>query len=142
LRLEMDSRLVCTVAEDLIVFCNPAAAREKSAKVQTLRNRGVVVRESGIAGQVPFAEVIDDMAACHVTSLLIEGGSTVNTRVLREGLVDRISLFYAPVLLGGRAVPLVGDTSVADLRLKQVKIRRFGEDVLVEGLIHDPWENV
>ena len=66
----------------------------------------------------------------------------MNTRVLREGLVDRVSLFYAPMLLGGRAVPLVGDAALADLRLKRVEIKRFGEDVLVEGLIHDPWENV
>ncbi len=142
LRLEMDSRLVSTVAEDLVVFCNPAAAREKTAKVQSLKNRGVIVEEAGEAGQVPFAAVIDRMAAQQVTSLLIEGGSTVNTRVLREGLVDRVSLFYAPVLLGGRAVPLVGDAALADLRLKRVEIKCFGEDVLVEGLIHDPWENV
>jgi diaminohydroxyphosphoribosylaminopyrimidine deaminase/5-amino-6-(5-phosphoribosylamino)uracil reductase len=142
LRLELDSRLVSTVAEDLIVFCNPAAAREKTSKVRSLRYRGAVVNEAGDAGQVPFAEVLECMAVQKVTSLLIEGGSTVNTRVLREGLVDRVSLFYAPMLLGGRAVPLIADKKAADLRLKHVEIRRFGEDVLVEGLIHDPWENV
>ena len=142
LRLELDSRLVSTVAEDLIVFCNAAAARQNTAKVQALCDRGVIVKEAGDEGRVPFRDVIDSMAAERVTSLLIEGGSTVNTRVLREGLVDRVSLFYAPVLLGGLAVPLIEDVQSPDFRLKGVEIRRFGEDVLVEGLIHDPWENV
>jgi len=91
---------------------------------------------------VPFRDVIEYLAAEKVTSLLIEGGSTVNTRVLREGWVDRVSLFYAPMLLGGQGVPLVEDIQSSDFRLKQVEIRRFGEDVLVEGLIHDPWDNV
>lgn len=142
LRLTLDSRLVSTVADDLIVFCNPAAARENTAKFQALRNRGVTVVEAGDAGRVPFQDVIEYLAAQQVTSLLIEGGSTVNTRALREGLVDRVSLFYAPMLLGGRGVPLIEDIQSTDFRLKQVEIRRFGEDVLVEGLIRDPWENV
>jgi diaminohydroxyphosphoribosylaminopyrimidine deaminase / 5-amino-6-(5-phosphoribosylamino)uracil reductase len=142
LRLTLDSRLVSTAADDLIVFCNPGAATENSAKVQALSDRGVLVVEAGEAGRVPFRDVIEYLAAARLTSLLIEGGSTVNTRVLREGLVDRVSLFYAPMLLGGQGVPLAGDIELPDMRLKQVEIRRFGEDVLVEGLIRDPWENV
>jgi diaminohydroxyphosphoribosylaminopyrimidine deaminase / 5-amino-6-(5-phosphoribosylamino)uracil reductase len=142
LRLALDSRLVSKVAEDLIVFCNPAAARENATKLKALKDRGVVVKEAGESGNVPFADVMEYLATQQVTSLLIEGGSTVNTRVLREGLVDRVSLFYAPMLLGAQGVPLIGDIKTPDLRLKRVEIRRFGEDVLVEGLIHDPWENV
>jgi diaminohydroxyphosphoribosylaminopyrimidine deaminase / 5-amino-6-(5-phosphoribosylamino)uracil reductase len=142
LRLALDSRLVSTVADDLIIFCNAAAAKEDPAKFQALLDRGVQLVEAGEAGRVPFDDVVDYLAAQQVTSLLIEGGSTVNTRVLREGWVDRVSLFYAPMLLGGRGVPLVEDLELPDLRLKHVEIKRFGEDVLVEGLIHDPWENV
>ena len=142
LRLPLDSRLVSTAADDLIVFCNLTAAKEIPAKVQALRDRSVRVVEAGEAGRVPFRDVIECLAAEKVTSLLIEGGSTVNTRALREGWVDRVSLFYAPMLLGGLGVPLIEDIQSSGFRLKQVEIRRFGEDVLVEGLIHDPWENV
>jgi diaminohydroxyphosphoribosylaminopyrimidine deaminase/5-amino-6-(5-phosphoribosylamino)uracil reductase len=142
LRLELESRLVSTAADDLIVFCNPSAAKENTAKVHALSDRGVLVAEAGEAGRVPFLDVIEYLAARQVTSLLIEGGSTVNTRVLSDGLVDRVSLFYAPRLLGGRATPLVQNIESPDMRLKHVEIKRFGADVLVDGLIHDPWENV
>ena len=65
------------------------------------------------------------------------GGGNVGWTITSYSLV-----FGSLLLLGGRAVPLVGDGALADLRLKRVEIKRFGEDVLVEGLIHDPWENM
>jgi diaminohydroxyphosphoribosylaminopyrimidine deaminase/5-amino-6-(5-phosphoribosylamino)uracil reductase len=143
LRLPLDSRLVCSAAEDLIVFCTGCAEGEQ-ARAKALEERGVQVVELGAetdAGdRVPLKEVLKWFAAHQVTSVMLEGGSTLTAQALREDLVDKISLFYAPRILGSDAVPLVGNMMGQKVDLKQMEVTRFGADILVQALIHDPWE--
>jgi diaminohydroxyphosphoribosylaminopyrimidine deaminase/5-amino-6-(5-phosphoribosylamino)uracil reductase len=73
-----------------------------------------------------------------VTSVLIEGGSTVNASALREKLVNHVVLYLAPTLMGGQdAKAVIGDRSpkrlAQALPLRHVTVRRIGEDVVVEG---------
>ena len=71
--------------------------------------------------------------------VLCEGGRTLAASFLRAGLVDRISIFTAPALLGESGVPLIGDIGVAAidemLRLQDVSVTRTGEDTLTEGRV-------
>lgn len=73
-----------------------------------------------------------------ITSVLIEGGSTVNATALREKLVNRILLYLAPTLMGGQdAKAVIGGRSpkrlAQALPLRYVTVRRIGEDLVVEG---------
>jgi diaminohydroxyphosphoribosylaminopyrimidine deaminase/5-amino-6-(5-phosphoribosylamino)uracil reductase len=73
-----------------------------------------------------------------ITSVLIEGGSTVNAVALREKLVNHVVLYLAPTLLGGQdAKGMIGDRSpkrlAQALPLRHVRVRRIGEDLVVEG---------
>jgi diaminohydroxyphosphoribosylaminopyrimidine deaminase/5-amino-6-(5-phosphoribosylamino)uracil reductase len=73
-----------------------------------------------------------------ITSVLIEGGSTVNAVALREKLVNHVVLYLAPTLLGGQdAKAVIGDRSpkrlAQALPLHHVTVRRIGEDLIVEG---------
>jgi diaminohydroxyphosphoribosylaminopyrimidine deaminase/5-amino-6-(5-phosphoribosylamino)uracil reductase len=73
-----------------------------------------------------------------IASLLIEGGAEVNASALRAGVVDRVSFFMAPQILGGQdARSAVGGRSPARLAeawpLKEVTVTRVGQDILVEG---------
>jgi diaminohydroxyphosphoribosylaminopyrimidine deaminase / 5-amino-6-(5-phosphoribosylamino)uracil reductase len=70
--------------------------------------------------------------------LFIEGGGVTVSRFLAAGLLDRLQIAIAPVLLGsGRpslALPEIGDLAHA-LR-PEVRQFRLGEDILVECLFH------
>jgi diaminohydroxyphosphoribosylaminopyrimidine deaminase/5-amino-6-(5-phosphoribosylamino)uracil reductase len=73
-----------------------------------------------------------------VTSVLIEGGGEVTAAALRAGLVNRLKLIVAPVLLGGRdALGLIGGHSPKRLtdavRLTAFSWRRFGSDMVIEA---------
>lgn len=73
-----------------------------------------------------------------VTALLLEGGGELAASALRAGVVDRVTLFVAPKILGGRGSrPAVGgpDTArLADaLALKDLRLRRVGADLMVSG---------
>ena len=75
-----------------------------------------------------------------IISLLIEGGGEINASALKEGIVDKVMMFIAPKLIGGRTAPgPVGGTGIEHLSeaigLHDVQVSRVGEDVLVEGYI-------
>ncbi|HYX40363.1 MAG TPA: dihydrofolate reductase family protein, partial [Pyrinomonadaceae bacterium] len=71
-------------------------------------------------------------------SVLVEGGATVAGRFLDAALVNKISFFIAPLIIGGRdARPAVAGTGaqlVADAtRLRDVEITQHEEDVEITG---------
>lgn len=87
-------------------------------------------------GGLPLGAVLEALAGRGIRSVLVEGGSKIFTAFLREGLWDRISIFIAPILMGGGvdAVGSLGVERVRDaLRLGKVRVRRLGDQLLVEG---------
>ena len=67
--------------------------------------------------------------------LLVEGGGDTAGRFLRDGLVDKMTVFYAPKVLGGDGVPMIGSlglTSVMDAPLFFMSgVEQLGEDLAV-----------
>jgi diaminohydroxyphosphoribosylaminopyrimidine deaminase/5-amino-6-(5-phosphoribosylamino)uracil reductase len=66
--------------------------------------------------------------------VLVEGGATVTSAFLREGLVDEVHAYLAPALLGDgtAAVSGLGIATMADaLRGADVTVTRLGADILV-----------
>ena len=73
-----------------------------------------------------------------MTSLLLEGGGELAGCALKAGIVNEIDFFVAPKILGGRGSrPVVGwenpSSLVESLAVKELRTRRFGDDLLVGG---------
>jgi len=69
---------------------------------------------------------------------MVEGGGEMNAAVLKAKLVNHVQLYVAPTLLGGAASKGViggaGPRRLADAwKLRQVRTRVLGKDVVVEG---------
>ena len=67
---------------------------------------------------------------------MIEGGAEILSSVLREGLFDRFTVYYAPVVVGGATAPPVAagpdaDPPEATVRLRLVTLDRLGEGYVV-----------
>jgi diaminohydroxyphosphoribosylaminopyrimidine deaminase/5-amino-6-(5-phosphoribosylamino)uracil reductase len=84
----------------------------------------------------PLDEALKRLAAEGVQSLLLEGGPTLASSFLREGLVDKLLLFVAPTLAGSgrRWVDELG----ASLSLAALEAERVGDDLLLTGYIREP----
>ena len=77
------------------------------------------------SAHIPLREVLQRLGEMEITSLLLEGGAEVHTTALKQGLVDKLMLFYAPKFLGQTAVPMVGSSEglppIHEYALKQIR---------------------
>ncbi len=143
LRLPLDSLLVQSAAGDVLVFCGESAPMAKQSMLEAC---GVQVErvQTGQDGEgVNLQQVLARVAGMDRMSILVEGGSRVNGAFLREGLVDKLVLFYAPLELGEEAVPFatgVASPYLLHQELRQMQEEMFGADACVGGLLRDPWE--
>ncbi len=95
---------------------------------------------SGENGKVSLHSLMHILGKSGITSVLIEGGSEINASALREGIVDKVVLIYSARIIGGcDSIGIVGGHSPKSLDesvfLKDVSIRRLGEDIIVEGYV-------
>jgi len=84
--------------------------------------------------------LMEKLGEMEITSLLIEGGSSLNAHAFEDGIVDKIMFFVAPIIIGGKeSLPAVGGKTFRRLeeayRIKDIRIKRIGEDFLIEGYI-------
>lgn len=139
LRIPLQSRLVKSADQDVLIFYSSAA----DAKKKELIARGICVEQiAGDAeGRVNLPAVMRRLAEREITSVMIEGGSRVNGAALAAGVVDKVFLYYAPKLLGQAGSTPFAEGSVPrePLRIHNVQMHRFGDDVAIEGYLRDPY---
>ena len=143
LRLPLESRVVKTAQEDLLVLCSFAEEKKK----KQLLKRGVRVEQiprPSPEGHPDLADVIRHLGEMEIASLMIEGGAMVNWAALASQIVDKVFLYYAPKILAGTgSVPFAagaGFPRVSDAaEVKSIRLHRFGEDFAVEGYLKDPY---
>ena len=106
-----------------------------------MESRGIkVIRARERNGQLSIKDCLKRLGMEGLTSILVEGGASVNTSFLEDGLVDKIYFCYGPLILGGRrSRGVVERENVKRLSnaftVKDIRTRKLGEDVLVEGYL-------
>ena len=143
LRLPMESRLVKTAKDDVLVFCSFAEEKKRAE----LESRGIRVEQvalGGADGRPDLRRVIERLGALGHLSVLMEGGALINWAALEAGIVDKIFLFYAPKILAGTgSVPFAAGAGFRRIseaaQVHDVTLHRFGEDFAVEGYLRDPY---
>jgi diaminohydroxyphosphoribosylaminopyrimidine deaminase/5-amino-6-(5-phosphoribosylamino)uracil reductase len=102
------------------------------------KSGGKVIRVAAKGGRVSMKGVMKELAKLGMVSILLEGGSELFTDALDSGLVDRIALFYAPIIIGGTEKYTIlqrkRKTDLTDsIKLKGVKRTDYGDNFLIEG---------
>jgi diaminohydroxyphosphoribosylaminopyrimidine deaminase/5-amino-6-(5-phosphoribosylamino)uracil reductase len=126
------------------VVCGEGAGKdaELAQRKKRLEGKGATVIEVKVKnGRIDLDALMVMLGGMNVSSLLVEGGGSVLWSTLSEGIADKIYGFYAPKILGGDdGIPLLrgdGPELMKDaLNIKDIEIRRFGGDFMVEGY---PW---
>lgn len=127
-RLPVASALASTAREVPVVVCT---AEPDGARARALAAAGV---ELVPAADLPAA--LRALRARGIHSVLVEGGAGIAGALLRHGLVDRLVIFQAPVILGEGALGAFATAPAAPAagahRLRVIARRRFADDLMTE----------
>lgn len=143
LRLPLESRIVQTAQDDVLVFCSFAEEKRK----QELLDHGIRVEQvapAGRDGRPDLQAICRRLAEREITSVMIEGGTMVNWTALASRAADKIFFYYSPRILAGTgSVPFAAGPGFRKIKeaahLKWFRLHRFGEDFAVEGYLRDPY---
>ena len=135
LRMPLDSKMVATAHNDLVIF----TVSKEHARIDALQQRGVRVEVlPAESGRVPLGKVLDKLGEEGILTLLTETGTRLNTALLAAGLVDRVHLFVSPQIMGSDAVPAFRGMPHA-IRMAEVEVERYENDLGLCSLLKDPW---
>ena len=129
-----ESRLANSTEEaPVVVF---AAGPTFDGRERQLEKRGVEVVAAPTSEEgMNLRFVLEELGGRGIKGLLVEGGGETATRFVRERLADKMTLFYAPKLLGAEGVPMIGAlraTKVAEsLQFSVSEVEQVGGDVAV-----------
>jgi diaminohydroxyphosphoribosylaminopyrimidine deaminase / 5-amino-6-(5-phosphoribosylamino)uracil reductase len=133
LRIPPSLQLVKTAAEvPLVIF---AGTDVESSKVSTLKDSGVEVVNSGSRDLV---SILKTLARRSVQSVLIEGGPTLTGSFVDAGLINKVTFFVSPKIIGGNDAPGAVAGAGVDvvrhaLKLRDVKTTPRGGDLEITG---------
>jgi diaminohydroxyphosphoribosylaminopyrimidine deaminase / 5-amino-6-(5-phosphoribosylamino)uracil reductase len=134
LRLPLDAKLARTAREfPTLVFTNcidpELAGRLTDLGVDVLPIEG---------GARNLQKVLAELYKREIQSVLVEGGTAVAGAFVDAGLVDKITLLLAPIIIGGWEAPVaVGGKGAIELgkalKLDDISVTHHGDDIEMTG---------
>lgn len=122
-----------------VTYTKPPANRDIDPLLQLLaggNRRGQTLYVGRKDNHCDLRETIAQLPQFGVHSILVEGGQSLSSALIRQGLVDKIAVFIAPFLLGGGTRSVMGlgiDRLDERLSLSEVEWQQYGKDILMTG---------
>jgi diaminohydroxyphosphoribosylaminopyrimidine deaminase/5-amino-6-(5-phosphoribosylamino)uracil reductase len=112
---------------------------ETIEKIKTLSNKGIRFIEYE-SDRVDLKWLMKKLGEIDISSVMIEGGSSLNAYALQDRIVDKVVFFIAPKIIGGKnSIPAIGGESFQRLEnafnIHDIKIKRVGQDLMIEGYV-------
>jgi len=136
-RIVLDDRLRLPTSSQLA-----QTAREAPVLLFTLSDTGASLAELGVdivkSGTRDLSAVLDELGKRQLQTMFLEGGGTVAGAFLDARLVNKVTFFIAPMIIGGRAATIAvagtGAEKIADaVQLENVEVVQRGRDVEITG---------
>ena len=134
LTIPADARLIRKVHEHpVIIFMGKGASTDRT---DAFRSLGVEVVPAPMAGgELDLVFVLEELGRRGIRGVLVEGGGETVGRFVSQGLANKLTLFYAPKVLGEKGIPLMGSLKIAGMdeapEFRVEVVEQVGEDVAV-----------
>lgn len=135
LKIPLDYKLVSDQKAETWIF---TSQHYDSEKRKQLEDRGISVFETNHPEHVDPVETAAILGEKGISSVLIEGGGNINASFLKHQLIDKVILYIAPKLVGGKDAPTflegLGIDDMEDaIELIDTDITRIGKDFKLVG---------
>ena len=136
-RIPIESRITNDDAPTIIAVSDDYKSDlTASDKYHVLKNKGVDFFFAG-ENQVDLAKLMNYLYEKGVRTLMLEGGSTLNFSMIKDGLIDEIRICVAPMVVGGvNAISLFGGdgfmTMDESVKLELVDSFSCGKDLVLK----------
>lgn len=119
-----------------IVVTVAGASKSKIKKLQAVGAEVITVKSA--QGRVDLRDLMRTLGKMDIMSVLIEGGAEINASALKAGIVDKVVIFVAPLLMTGKdSLCSLGGVSPIKLshaiKLTSVTSRFVGQDLMITG---------
>lgn len=134
LEISAESKLIQTADESpVLIFAGDSSAESGSCA------RGVEVVRDAANGR-DLTLVLAELGKREIQSVLVEGGANVAGKFLDARLVNKVSFFIAPKIIGGSDAPTAvggqGARKLAEgIELQDVEVTQRGQDVEFTGYL-------
>ncbi len=95
----------------------------------------VIVKEKN--KKVDLRDLMEKLKIFNISSILLEGGGSLNASMLREKLVDKFYFFIAPKIIGSDGISAIGSIGIEKLDeaigIKDVEVTKIATDILIKG---------
>ncbi len=131
MQISADSVLAETAKETpTIVFSNS----NDQKKIEILSKKGV---EIVLIDARNLPEVLEQLRIREIQSVLVEGGTAIGGAFFDAKLIDKVSFFMAPIIIGGKAPNAIGGNGAREMaeamKLQNVEMQQVGDDFVVTG---------
>ncbi len=139
LRIPLTSKLLSTAKKvPVLIVTSQEAVQTNARKCERIAQKGAeLLICPEVNGRSNLAFLLDGLGKRGIAQLLVEGGATVLSSFLKEGLADEICVYIAPKILGGEgSVSMTASMSdvTEAVGLQYVDIKRFDDDIRLTGL--------
>jgi diaminohydroxyphosphoribosylaminopyrimidine deaminase / 5-amino-6-(5-phosphoribosylamino)uracil reductase len=137
--IPLNARVFHHADRDRVIYITTGKA--SAIRMNRLASRGINIqvlsRNSNRISLIRLIKILGDLG---IASVLLEGGSGINASALKEGVVDKVVLFLAPMIIGGESAPgMVGGPGIKSLKqalnIKKLAVTPVGADWMVEGYL-------
>lgn len=142
LRIPLNARVLNNEAKTIIATTSKMT-REKEEKIKALKKLEHVEIVETDGDKVDLRKLMEILYKKGIRSILLEGGGTLNWSMFKEGLVDKVSVYIAPMIFGGKNAPTYVDgegfKSVEEcVKLKLEKYYPMDEGIVLEFQVVKP----
>ncbi len=145
-RIIVDSKLRIPIKSSVLTDANAyltiiaTTASVSAAKMAAAKKCGaaVLVVKKDKNGKVSLRDLLRKLGKREIVSVLVEGGSEIITSLLKAGLVDKMIIPIAPMIVG-KGLEAIGDLNINKIskaiRFSSFKTMKRGDDIIFEGTI-------
>ncbi|WP_019132085.1 bifunctional diaminohydroxyphosphoribosylaminopyrimidine deaminase/5-amino-6-(5-phosphoribosylamino)uracil reductase RibD [Peptoniphilus obesi] len=138
LRTPLDSK-IANSAHRVKTIIATSRDNENSDKIAAYKEKGIEFIFLGNSGLgIDIHELFVELGKRKIDSVFVEGGGTLNSSVMQTGLLNKVYVYMAPILIGGKdakspicglGIPYLKDA----IKLKDLSVTNIGSDFLIEG---------